>query len=93
MLLHKSNTSSGQLSHALNKRDLNRIINHNGKAKIEKCYYREIQALCKIPCFAAVESEPGVINKLSSENVVNIAKEKAPLVSSMVFYVEPSNFV
>lgn len=60
---------------------------------MEKRYCYKIQAFCKTPCFGAVESEPVVINKLLLENIIDIAKEKAPLVGDMIFCVRASNFI
>lgn len=92
-LFEESDASSGQFPHALTKKDWNLIIKLKGKSEMEKRYRREIQILCKTPCFGAVDSEPGIINKHPLEGIVEIATEKAPLISSMVFGVGPTSLL
>lgn len=58
---------------------------------MEKRYNREIQTLCKTPCFGTFQEElPGTTDKGLLNDVVDVATRKAPFISSMVSSIGPS---
>ena len=80
-----------QLSKALFQKNWDTIIKLRAKTEIEKRYCREIQQLCRTPSFGPMNLEPGIIDKQPLENIVAVATEKAPLLSSMVYGVRPTS--
>lgn len=64
---------------------------------MEKRYNREIQALCKSLSFGAAansklqETLQETVDKKPLEKIVDTAIDQAPLLSSMVFSVGPTN--
>ena len=90
-LLQESDRTSGQLPGALTQKDWDLIIKLQGKSELEKRYRQEIQGLYKTPCFGAVKTKPGVIDKHLLNDIVKVSINKAPLVSSLVFNVGPTS--
>lgn len=87
----EAGTGSKQLSKALSRKNWDTIIKLQAKAEIEKRYRQEIQQLCCTPSFGPMNPEPGIIDQQQLENIVAIATEKAPLLSSMVYGVGPTS--
>lgn len=56
---------------------------------MEKRYGRKVQTLCRIVCFGAAPTDDmsGRVNKTSLDEIEDVAKKEAPLISSMVLNV------
>lgn len=81
------------MPYALTKSDSNEIIDFGKKAKFENRYSYQIQFFCKTFCFKVIKLELEIINKYFLKDIVNIEKEKALLVSNIVFFVRFINFI
>lgn len=81
---------SGRWPSILGQKDWDLIIKLRAQRELEKRYNKEIQQLCKTPCFGAADKKtPGVVNKSPFDDIVEVATEKAPLITSMVVSVGP----
>lgn len=92
MLQESAQEPAGRWPLALQQKDWNNILKFGGQREIEKRYGREVQTLCRTPCFGAATTDemPGRVNKTPLEEIEDVAKKEAPLISSMVLSVGPT---
>ena len=88
-MLIETNKSTGFWPTTLNQKDWDLIIQLSARSEIENHYNCEIHKLCKTSCFGAINKKApvGTVDKGPINEVVEKAKSKAPMISSMVFGV------
>lgn len=92
-MFEESDKFKGKWPSLLKQKDWDIIIQLQAKAELEKRYNKEIQQLCKTTGFGTVDKgSPGVVDKSPLDNIIEIATEKAPLISSMVSSVGPESY-
>lgn len=82
-------TKEGRWPRALMQKDLNLMIRLRFRAEMEKRYGQEIQKLCQISSFGMTCSSKGDVDREPLELMITSAKEKAPLLTSLVKSVGP----
>lgn len=91
-MIIETDKSFGRWPGALNRKDVDFIIKLRLQDEIQKRYGKEIQTLCKTSAFGMITNScPGEINHRPLESIVNDARTKAPLLSSLVIGVGPSS--
>lgn len=91
-LLVESEQSTGRWPAVLGQKDWDLIINLRARIEIEKRYNHEVQDLCKTPCFGAVDARThlGTVDKGPLDEILDTARLKGPMLSSLVLSVRPS---
>ena len=91
-MLIETDKSSGRWPGALTRKDIDLILKLRLQDEIQKRYGKEVQTLCKTSAFGIVTNScPGEIDWRPLENIINDARTKAPLLSSLVVSVGPSS--
>ena len=75
---------------ALRRKDTKQMLDFCIRSKAEVEYGREVQTLCKTPGFGLISfSRPGEVNREPLQRIVEHAKFKAPMLTSLVCNVGP----
>ena len=82
-------TKDGHWSRALMQKDLNLMIRLRFRTEMEKRYGQEIQKLCQTSSFGMAYNSKGDVDREPLEIIVTIAKERTPLLMSLVQSVGP----
>lgn len=92
IMMTETHRQNGRWPKALKRKNWDQILELRYQSELEKQYNQEIQSLCKTPSFGIVTPglRLGEINKKPLIGIVDLARKKAPRLTSMILSIGPS---